>query len=455
MKIVNAKKIMGAVVAALLVGSFVGCAAENVNPVVDAANNTVTEVKGYAKATASGIDFAEAAKKGYTIVEKASGIWFTPTANDGVNNDGTVYPFVEAGKVYEFGAYTTYNDKTKTEKVSFKILATGGVGALTMNADAFKVEAKADDAAYKVTGYKDPAKVDYFAYPVKAFSENVDTATVTYGVIGDVVTYDAFGNIAATTVALAKATDKKSYEATIAKAPVILDSDPAAAASNVGLVATGTTNDTAWYKLEGHDWSIVQTITVTAKGYSNVTFNVKKNIIAGNKHGTKAEVILAYVPTFPGYAFATSKAKTAPAIDTRDTVEKNVAKNYRVKDGKAVVKATFTGWADSIATWSTTIADNYYINAVKVNYGEVVEEPVVKPTLTVSYYKDELNSFKTTAGNTVKYTADTEEKMTFTGITMENDKIPTVTTTKYAGKIYHVATRAVNFADQNEYASNY
>lgn len=110
-----------------------------------------------ANATDRGVRFETTVLKGtaisFTVTEKASGIQMVRdwVKEDDWNKCAIVYPFVEAGKQYDFTLQVTQSDHTLYEK-DFTITATGGLGEFKIeNADDYDVELT-DDKVMQFTG---------------------------------------------------------------------------------------------------------------------------------------------------------------------------------------------------------------------------------------------------------------------------------------------------------------
>lgn len=110
-----------------------------------------------ANATDRGVRFETTVLKGtaisFTVTEKSSGIQMVRdwVKEDDWNKCAIVYPFVEAGKEYEFNLKVTQSDYTLYEK-DFTVTATGGLGEFKIeNADDYDVELT-DDKVMQFTG---------------------------------------------------------------------------------------------------------------------------------------------------------------------------------------------------------------------------------------------------------------------------------------------------------------
>ena len=110
-----------------------------------------------ANPTDRGVKFEASVLKGtainFAITEKASGIQMVRdwVKEDDWNKCAIVYPFVEAGKEYEFNLKVSQSDYTLYEK-DFTVTATGGLGEFKIeNADDYDVELT-DDKVMQFTG---------------------------------------------------------------------------------------------------------------------------------------------------------------------------------------------------------------------------------------------------------------------------------------------------------------
>ncbi len=110
-----------------------------------------------ANPTDRGVKFEASVLKGtaiiFAVTEKASGIQMVRdwVKEDDWNKCAIVYPFVEAGKEYEFNLKVTQSDYTLYEK-DFTVTATGGLGEFKIeNADDYDVELT-DDKVMQFTG---------------------------------------------------------------------------------------------------------------------------------------------------------------------------------------------------------------------------------------------------------------------------------------------------------------
>lgn len=411
---------MGAVALALLVGSFIGCAAENVNPLVDATANNVTEVAKFAKATAEGIDFTASA--GYKITETKSGISFTATKDVA---KGAIYPFVKAGKAYKF----KIENGTK-EVATIDILANGGIGELTVKSE------KAVGKSVATTWKDDVSKTRVAGKYTVDFKAPTFEGDAAAKVAEWKVEYSyarADGLDVAKAVAISESAVATTYDGTIKfgeamgsfgvedNATVTLVTEPVYTA---GATQTLDAQGKAWALLAGNEWVVTTQTKVRVQNDNNVWYTMNDKQVSEKVAalGDKVKVSVAYKLNSQNNTKNPSAGywnNTSGAGATRPTA-------YSVgeyKDGKYTWKGDFNAresYSVAAATafttkdvWTvegipgeqvevsvtsvyngTAVATKYnYVTKEGVDAGSAWTEPQTKPTATEYFYKGFANNW--------------------------------------------------------------